>query len=93
MISGLLRTSSLTLDKIVPNPSEGNVTVTFTSVAAGFVRVEVFDGLGREVRVSNINAQSGKNEHIVNLPATFSGLFTVRLASGSESVTGTFIKK
>lgn len=71
-----------------PNPFNPSTVISFSLLTDGFARLEVFDGLGRNVQVLlNENRKAGLNEvvfHAENLPG---GVYFYRLISGGRTVT------
>lgn len=94
----LIRTFLLTqklvdLVNIYPNPTDGDVTIDFTSVFERDLTLQVLDDLGRVVQEEDVHAMKGSNTHIVLIPSQWSGIFYLRLQTGNDVVTGKFVKQ
>lgn len=78
----------LTLDPAFPNPFINRSTVGFNLPAAGDVRVDVFDILGRRV-VTLVDGLLPAGRHTVQLNAAIlaSGTYVIRLQTDSETLT------
>jgi subtilisin family serine protease len=77
---------SLALLPAYPNPFNPTTNLTFTLPTDGVVLLEVFDLLGRRVDVLLDRAMpAGRHEHRWNASGHSSGVYLVRLTSGSHS--------
>jgi hypothetical protein len=93
LIAQVLQSKELRLDRIVPNPTDGNATVSFTVTEEGPVHVELLDGLGRRVSWFVVDARPGVNLSELNLPHSATGMFTVRLRKGTTIAVGRYVKQ
>ncbi|QEC65994.1 sulfatase-like hydrolase/transferase [Panacibacter ginsenosidivorans] len=65
--------------KTFPNPSDGNMFVSLTSLHAGMVRLNVYDSFGRII-LSTTNAISeGHNTFSIHLDSIAAGLYTLEV--------------
>ena len=73
---------------VAPNPSRGRTTVRFTLDAAGPVRVEVLDVLGRRARAVELGARgAGAHAEPFDLGGLAPGLYVVRVRAGGAAGT------
>jgi hypothetical protein len=81
--------AGLRLDPVYPNPFRGGATVRFGVPEAGPVRVELYDGLGRRVRVLYDGLAPGGTDQEVALDGADlpSGVYLVRLVGETGTVT------
>jgi hypothetical protein len=71
---------------VFPNPTAGTATLSYFLPAAGAVRAEVYDAVGRRVvRLANGERQAA-GPHTLAVPALRSGLYTVRLTHAGGAV-------
>jgi hypothetical protein len=78
----------LRLDPVYPNPVHGRATIRFTAPPGTPTRVEVYDGLGRRVRVL-FDATPTEGTHTVAFDAAGlpSGIYLVRLTGAGGTAT------
>ncbi len=70
-----------------PNPTRGDVSISFVLPLDGAIRLSVFDALGREVaRPANGERRAGR--HDVSLRALPPGAYLLRLAAGADVSVG-----
>lgn len=77
--------SGTTLQSLVPNPSDGDVTITYSVGERSMVRVVVVDALGRELGVVNAGIREA-GEYSVKWDGhnLSSGMYAVRLECGGQ---------
>lgn len=80
--------SSYSLGQNYPNPFNPSTKIIYEMPSPGFVKLSIYDVLGREVAVLiNENQQSGKHEAVWNASAYSSGIYFYKLSSGNYSET------
>lgn len=74
--------------KVYPNPTDGNLTILFNSYAGGQYNLTVTDMAGRTFLREDVKANSGLNEHIIDLGTANPGMYMLYLkdAAGDISV-------
>lgn len=77
-------TNELTLSnaQIFPNPSTGNVSVSFTNAISSNVTIEVSNMVGQLVYTSTQNSISGSNSFNLNLTDLNDGQYIVKIEDG-----------
>ena len=76
--------------KIYPNPTKGALRVDIDEVEfTGSDRIEVFDGNGRIVKVSNSITES----NLIDLSEAKNGIYIMRITIGGESTSWRIIKE
>lgn len=86
-------TNELTLSgqtiKIYPNPTRWNseVTLEFNAYDNENIQVELFDGTGRLVLSSNIDAVTGMNKQKISVADIPAGVYILNVSNEKESVT------
>ena len=78
---------------LLTEPAEfrnGDLRLGFELAQPGQVRMAVYDGAGRVVAASAVNARSGRNEMTVGLPQASGGVYFYRLEAGTASAFGKF---
>lgn len=85
-------TRALSLEKLFPNPVQETVTVRY-AVPSDIqdVRLELFDLLGRQVRLLQPDATEGRHELQIDANRLSSGTYILRIAAGGESKTERFV--
>ncbi len=75
------------LESIFPNPTSGVANVEYRIARTEYVRIELYDALGRLVSVLHDGIQSS-GIHVVRhrVDSLPSGIYFVRLTSGSQSL-------
>jgi len=74
--------------KVYPNPTDGKLTIEFTSYAGGQYNLTITDMTGRTILREDVKALSGLNQHFINLETTNPGMYVLYLkdAQGDISV-------
>ena len=86
----LMRNGSFTVDGIRPNPTSGEVVLSYSFEGSTPVSGEIYieDALGREVVCETITLQPGATRSsIVSLKGLPSGIYLVRVSDGVEART------
>lgn len=78
---------------LFPNPTSGNVTLSFAANSSQETRVSIFNLVGQEVLHEVIAAQAGQNTLDLNLQQFEKGVYFVTVDSGSTNVTKKIIKE
>lgn len=82
-----LNAFGFSLGESVPNPSNGNSTISFTTKDAGMYQFVVRDAAGREVANMPISATQGENRILFDGSRLSSGLYTYSLNNGVNALT------
>ncbi len=72
---------------VFPNPTEGMFTVTANGVAAQATQVLVYDMQGRQVSDTALQSNGSTMSAIVDLSGNGSGIYIVKILSGSQTST------
>lgn len=91
----------LTLDKqellsgvsLFPNPSDGEVHLTFSLEQAQPIALKVTDISGKELKTSTLEATSGKNTVLLDNSGFAPGLYLIELGTSTSRKTLPFVKK
>jgi hypothetical protein len=81
--------NSITNLNIYPNPSGGQITISYSLNTDGYVRMNLVDELGQIVYDNTEQKTAGKYDEQVNLESLATGIYTLRMQTGS----GTTIRK
>jgi murein DD-endopeptidase MepM/ murein hydrolase activator NlpD len=76
---------------ISPNPSAGNITITYTSSKSGSINLAVYDKTGMAIFKKTDYAIVGNNTYHINLSAFISGVYYLELNSGGTKTGNKFI--
>ena len=79
-IVGVGEYSSASLIKIYPNPSSGEIHLSFDADAFGATEIAIYDLMGRKVFVQFIGMLKGQNEITIN-PDLTSGVYLLKIGS------------
>ena len=81
-----LSTEDFTFDSFVmyPNPSNGSLTIGFNT--SNDVNVNLYDIRGRSVLNKNFNASGSKFNQTLNLASLATGVYVVKINSGSNTM-------
>ena len=69
---------------VYPNPADGQVMVSFTTMEEGSYTVRLVDMFGRVVKNEVDNAGAGDNIHVMNLDGLAKGVYIIELEKGSQ---------
>ena len=79
-------TDRYSLDSIYPNPFNPNTTIAFTMPVAGYVKLKVYDIIGRElVSLKDEYTLAGTHSVSWNASSYPSGVYIVKMDSGTFS--------
>lgn len=67
---------------VYPNPTEGDVHISFSATEAGLTRIDVLDVSGKTVRSEMIHSVQGNNLVMMEAGELANGLYTIRLNTG-----------
>ncbi len=85
--SGITSPDEATPITVVPNPSNGNFTLSFASTASADYVLEIHNSLGQIVYTEQLNGFSGQYRKDITLEEFGTGMYTIRLRTvDSESV-------
>lgn len=78
---------------IVPQPVRSQATLTLTTASSSHIRIELFDLLGRHVRLLHDGPLSPSTPHTISLTTNglSPGQYIVRVQSGSDRLTRRFV--
>lgn len=68
--------------RVVPNPSTGQIVVQYNSTATAPATIKVYDGTGKAVFVTQVQAVQGNNTYRLNLSTVAAGMYNMELLSG-----------
>jgi len=72
--------------KVYPNPTDGNLTIEFSSYEGGQFNLTVTDLEGRSILIKDLNAISGLNQHSIDLGFVNPGLYVLYLRNESGAI-------
>jgi hypothetical protein len=73
--------------KVFPNPTNGQLTVEFSSQAGGKYTITVTDMTGRVVLSNDLTARPGLNQHEMDLGFANAGLYMVYVKDTDGKIT------
>jgi hypothetical protein len=79
--------------KVYPNPTTGQLTIEFVSLAGGKYNLTVTDMSGREVFNQDITAASGRNEHRIDLEKANPGMYLLYIRDNQGKIEVTKVTK
>jgi GEVED domain/Secretion system C-terminal sorting domain/Pregnancy-associated plasma protein-A len=80
--------------KIVPNPTNGDFTISFNADRSEAANVQVYDVLGRTVATPQYQSEIGENTVFIHLPdALANGIYFVRMNQNGSVKTATIKKQ
>jgi len=75
--------------KVYPNPTSGKITVEFTSLSGGNYNMTVTDMSGRKVLAEDVKANSGMNQHQLDLENANPGMYMLYIKDGNGKISVT----
>ena len=94
-LTEVLRTGTISIDRIEPNPARSAVTITLYSgennSAPG--ELSLVDAMGRMVTLQTLILQRGANRVPVNLASLPSGFYTARIITAQGTAQRSFVKE
>ena len=87
---GLKNNSAENNFSVYPNPTSGNLTISFANVSSGKVSVKVMSAIGQEV-YNETFVQSAEN-HTVDLSKCESGIYLVQIKTNNSTVVKRIVK-
>jgi subtilisin family serine protease len=80
--------------EVFPNPTAGQLTLTYTGKAGGATQLAVFDLAGRKVKTIGLGHwPSADQTHTIDVSEIPTGMYLLRLSVGNESYQQRFIKR
>ncbi len=70
---------------LYPNPSAGNINVSYTSNTSGTIKLKVLDVVGKVLMVKSEQATAGNNNYKLNLSNLKSGTYSLEVYDGAIS--------
>ncbi len=90
---GVTLASELSIRSIYPNPSSGDITVTYTSSVGNPISFEVYDVIGRRMLFETADGlQAGEAERILRLSSLPTGTYLLQVSDKNVKVSRPFIK-
>ena len=77
---------------LFPNPTTGNVNVSFNTSNSNATTIVVLDVLGKEIYNQTIEVTSNVNHKTIDLKAFSNGLYFVKIINGNDQVIQKIIK-
>ncbi len=90
--TGIDEHSNISGLSLSPNPTTGNVTVTFNTTNVSMTTIVVLDVLGKEIYNQTMDVTSNLNHKIIDLSAFSNGLYFVKIINGNDQVIQKIIK-
>ena len=78
--------------KIFPNPTANNVSINYNLKESGTVRISITDCLGQLVYDTIVIGKANENEQQINMSNFASGVYFIKMQTGSKSFCGKIIK-
>ncbi len=85
-------TRNLSIQSLQPVPAHNQVYLSFTSNTAHAVQISIYDVTGRVVLQQSQQPELGNNEILLDISTIASGMYTVLLSNGTESVGEKLVK-
>ncbi len=76
-----------------PNPTRGDVEVSYRSERDGVIRFDIIDDLGRIIASQQIESQTGIHTYTLPLTGISNGSYYLRLTTGTTTSTARFVKQ
>jgi hypothetical protein len=92
-IQEFLRTGVLRITSIVPNPTQGEVTISIESPMKQSAVVMVYDLLGKEVLRRVVKLGVGSNSVLLETTDLARSRYVVRVVAATSTVSGAFVKE
>lgn len=83
----------LELLSIFPNPTSGDVTVSYSTLLDQDINLQVSDFIGKVQIEETLSPQIGINNYTIPIPSNWGGSYYIRLQMGKDVVTGKFVKQ
>lgn len=83
----------LELLSIFPNPTSGDVTVSYSTLLEHDINLQVSDFIGKIKIEETLSPKIGVNNYTIPIPSNYGGSYYVRLQMGKDVVTGKFVKQ
>ena len=90
--TGIDEHSNVSGFSLFPNPTTGNVTVSFNVSNVNMTTIVVLDVLGKEIYNQTIDVTSNINQKTIDLKAFSNGLYFVKIINGNDQVIQKIIK-
>ncbi len=78
---------------IFPNPTSGDVAVSYSSLLEQNINLQVSDFIGKVKIEETLSPRIGINNYTIPIQKHWSGTFFLRLQMGKDVVTGKFVKQ
>jgi PKD repeat protein len=85
LILGLTEIQDIADFSVYPNPTEGDVEISFAVAEVGITVLEVLDLAGKTVKKEIIQAAQGTNLVLMETNALAKGIYNIRLSNGSSA--------
>jgi hypothetical protein len=72
--------------KVFPNPTNGKLTVEFSSLAGGKYNVTITDMAGRIMYNEDVTATSGLNQRMIDLETANAGMYMLYLRDSNGDI-------
>jgi subtilisin-like proprotein convertase family protein len=79
--------------QLYPNPTEGDVMLTFNSLASQSFEVRITDEIGRLIQVENVNNYMGKFSKVYDLSDLARGVYTFSVSSEKGAINFRVVKQ
>ena len=79
--------------KMSPNPSDGTVTINYTSTSDAPLQIDVYDINGKKIHTETVTDMKGQVSKTLSLNSYGQGIYFVHLAQGNQSETRKVIVK
>lgn len=79
------------LIKVHPNPSAGQITVEYVSTTTAPAVIKVYDGTGKTVFTSSVQAVKGNNTYHLNLSTVAAGMYNLEIYNGAVASRANFV--
>ncbi len=85
--------STISIDKIYPNPVKEEVNINFYSEIESSVQLTIIDLIGRSLIVNEVNGYEGLNSHTINTRELENGYYFIQIKNGDNFSIQKFIKE
>jgi hypothetical protein len=76
-----------------PNPTRGDVEVSYRSERDGVIRFDIIDDLGRIIASQQIESRTGIHTYTLPLTGISNGSYYLRLTTGTTTSAARFVKQ
>jgi hypothetical protein len=88
-----LKESGFFMNQIYPQPATDHIVIEWNSNTTSATQITVLDAAGRNVKLVNLQSNTGFNQHKINTSTLATGQYFVRITNGEETIIEKIIKQ